>query len=201
MRKNYVKYKQKNKQTNFYNFWRLILKPLYLIPLISILCATSSFGDTIKKPTTAPKPQATKQVDSANVTISTDRMREIKNKDGKIIKMEWWRELTYCGGKIYGLGELTSEDPEKAKILKNNGTLVANFGVQRLMVDRKIDLKTAQPFASESFTSGVNSFKSAYWTYRALGTHQNYIDTTMKECQTTLTEYSQKFPELFKGKN
>lgn len=201
MRKNYVKYKRKNKQTNFYNFWRLRLKPLYLIPLISILCATSSFGDTIKKPTTAPKPQATKPVDTSKVTISNDKMREIKNKDGKIIKIEWWRELTFCGGQIYGMGELTSEKPEQAKILMNNGTLVANYGVQRLMIDRKIDLKAAQPFASESFTSGVNSFKSAYWTYRTLGTHQTYIDSTMKNCQTTLGDYSQKFPELFKGMN
>lgn len=177
------------------------MKPLYLIPLISILCATSSFGETVKKPTTSPKPQAAKPIDSAKVTISSDKMREIKNKEGKIIKYEWWRELTYCGGKIYGLGEITSETPEKAKIVMNNGTLVANYGVQRLMIDRKIDLKSAQPLASESFTSGVNSFKSGYWTYRALGTHQNYIDSTMKDCQSTLTEYSQKFPELFKGMN
>lgn len=177
------------------------MKPLYLIPLISILCATSSFGETVKKPSAPAKTTVSKPVEPIKPTTSPDKMREIKNKEGKIIKYEWWRELTYCGGKIYGLGELTSENPEKAKIVMNNGTLVANYGVQRLMIDRKIDLKTAQPLASESFTSGVNSFKSAYWTYRTLGTHQNYIDSTMKDCQTTLTEYSQKFPELFKSMN
>lgn len=129
-----------------------------------------------------------------------DKLRTLKNKEGKTYKLEWWREIAWCGGMILGVSAQNYSDPQKQKILQDNAQFIGYKAIERIALDRKIDVPSATPIVSEVYTKAKMSFDSMYWTVNITGGKAKYIEDTMKKCEGTLNEYAAEFPALFQEK-
>lgn len=131
--------------------------------------------------------------------FADDKTHEITTIMGAKTTQAWWKTLVHCGGTLEAIGfyRKINKHPNAENNL-SNATLIGNWGVMRLMIDRKIDEKDAFPIASAQYISAKlfeqKSMETAFKEDR-LSAH---FDEEIAKCETYTNEYMRAFPELFK---
>lgn len=181
----------------------------------SVLLFAAAFGANAQQNSTAPATKTAPKVTPKTApkapapnpqTDSRDKMRTQKDLKGKDYQSPWWQELTSCGGQLYALSIHANRPKENMDAFRQNSNVIGNYGVQRLMLDRGIDLNAARAIASENFTNASRAKEMSYTLNMLLAPELRQIDrekttdATLKNCSETFGEYARTFPELFQAK-
>lgn len=181
------------------------MKKFELVCAAALLFCLSSYAtaqQTNAPNAVMPKAPPAKQ-QSPSQSEPRDKMRTLKNKEGKDYQTAWWIELTWCGGEMYALSIHADKPKENMDAFRANGNMMGNLGVHRLVADRGVDANYARALASESFTSASRSKEVSYNLSNLLTPDLRKIDRdkttekTLAMCSQTLGDYAKEFPELF----
>ena len=172
-----------------------------------IFCLSSYATAQQTRQTNTPKAAQSKappaKQQSPSQSDPRDKMRTLKNKEGKDYQTAWWKELTWCGGEMYSLSVHADRPKENMDAFRQNGNMIANYGVHRLVTDRGMEINPARLLASENFTNASRSKEMSYNLSNLLTPDLRKIDRdkttekTLAMCSQTLGDYAKEFPELF----
>lgn len=134
----------------------------------------------------------------AQPVFAQDKTHEITTIMGAKASQEWWKTLVHCGGTLEAIGfyrKLNNHANAQNNI--SNATLIGNWGVLRLMIDRNIDEKAAFPIASAQYIGAKEFEKKAMETAYKESKLDAHFDEEIAKCEAYGNEYMQSFPELF----
>lgn len=111
---------------------------------------------------------------------------------------EWWETLAHCGGTIEAIGDYRKINKQEFGDLNiENGRLMGNWAVFRLMIDNNYSQEKAFEIASPQYV-GAKEFEKKEME-KAFKENQlnEHFDQEIAKCEKYGQEYIRSFPELF----